>query len=244
MDRKKTVYQLDTPFSTTPWPKVETADQDTILELLISLLEPLGHHRRRHVQPSKGKGSKKRKRTADASQSANNQQIPPRPEISEFIDVGLASISRRLEQLSSTAELGPVSTKEGQSAPGGNDALAYAVIFVARSGQPTAFHCHFPQMVAVASRSPSCHQPIRLVGFSAPCAERLGAALGIPRVSAVGLRDGSPNAKALVDYVRQHVAAIPLPWASLDLSRPPEYLGASIKAVETVKSLPKRPTKK
>lgn len=204
-------------------------------------MEPLGQHRRRHIQPSKGKGSKKRKRATDAAQPPNDQQAPPNPEISKFLDVGLASISRGLEQLSSTAELQFSATREGQSSPGDEDVSAYAVIFIARSGQPTAFHCHFPQMVAVASRSRSCEQPIRLVGFSAPCSERLGAALGIPRVSAIGLRAGSPNAKALVDYVQEHVAPNPLPWANPDSSQPPKYLGASIKAVETtMKSGPKQ----
>jgi hypothetical protein len=100
--------------------------------------------------------------------------------------------------------------------------VPYSAIFVARSGQSTAFHCHFPQMVAVASKSPSCKQPVRLVGFSAPCADRLSAAVGIPRVSAIGLRDGAPHAKALLDYVQAHVAPISAPWLSPD---PSQYQG-------------------
>lgn len=211
---------------------------------LDSLLEPLGQHRRRHVQPSKGKGAQKRKRAAEPAQPSNDQQVPPAPEVSRYIDVGLASISRGLEQLSSTAELKSRGAEEAQSASAESDVVTYSVIFVARSGQSTAFHCHFPQMVAVASRSPSCEQPVRLVGFSAPCAERLSAALGIPRVSAIGLRDGAPNAKALVDYVREHVAPVPQSWISPAPSSPSEWLGTSIKAVETVKGGPKRPNDK
>ncbi|SPO02794.1 uncharacterized protein DNG_05469 [Cephalotrichum gorgonifer] len=237
MDKKKTVFQLDTPFSAIPWPAVETADQDTILELLCSLLEPLGQHRRRHLQPSKGKGAKKRKRnTPSANSSSDIQQVPATPEISKYVDVGLASISRGLEQLSSAAELHPPVPPEEQSRPTESDAVAYSVIFVARSGQSTAFHCHYPQMVAVASRSPSCSHPIRLVGFSAPCAERLCVALGVPRVSAIGLRDGAPNAGALLDYVREHVAPVSMSWISPDPSQALRYLGANIKAVETVKN--------
>ncbi len=95
---------------------------------------------------------------------------------------------------------------------GGVDDRPYAVVFVARSGQSSAFHCHFPQIVARASQSRPTDSPIRLVGFSKACEDRLSAALGIPRVSSVALREDAPHSKGLVDFVREHVAPIEVSW--------------------------------
>lgn len=104
----------------------------------------------------------------------------------------------------------------------------YAVVFVARSGQPSAFHSHFPQMVAVASKALPQKQSIRLVGFSAACEERLSRSLGVPRVSSIGLLGGAPQAQALVDFVREHVPPVDMSW-SQEAGR---FLGTNISAIE------------
>lgn len=66
-------------------------------------------------------------------------------------------------------------------------------------------------MVAAASRQ--LEEPIRLVGFSKSCEEKLSACLGIPRVSSVALRAGeSSQLKALVDFVRKQVAPVEAAW--------------------------------
>jgi ribonuclease P/MRP protein subunit POP3 len=82
-------------------------------------------------------------------------------------------------------------------------------------------------MVAVAS---STTEPIRLVGFSRSCEDRLSSCLGIPRVSSIGLREGVPQAKALLDFVRQHVPAVDMHW--LQETKRGEYLETKINALE------------
>ncbi|OAA58637.1 hypothetical protein SPI_06710 [Niveomyces insectorum RCEF 264] len=64
MSRRK-IAELDTPFSRVEWPSVSQEDQDTILELLCTLLAPLGQHRRDHSTPSRGKRSRRRARRSD-----------------------------------------------------------------------------------------------------------------------------------------------------------------------------------
>lgn len=132
---------------------------------------------------------------------------PPTPEIGVYVDLGLSSISRSLAKMPNPEP--------------------YAVIFVARSGQPSAFHAHFPQMVAVASNTT---ESIRLVGFSRACEERLSSCLGIPRVSSIGLREGLPQTKALVEFVRQHVSPVEMLWKEEATSG--NFLPTNIKAVE------------
>lgn len=131
------------------------------------------------------------------------------------------------------------------------DPAPYSVIFVARSNQSPAFHSHFPQMVAQAqtqtqtqsqSQSQSQNQEeqrppppapgVRLVGFSSRgCEERLSAALGIPRVSSVGLREGAPQAGPLVELVRERVPPVEVAW--LREAAAGRFLGTRIAAVPT-----------
>ncbi|KAK1990934.1 hypothetical protein LX36DRAFT_685770 [Colletotrichum falcatum] len=209
--RKKLVYSVDTPFSATQWPEINSEDQDAILELLCSLLSPLGQHRQRHVKPSEGKRAVKRRRGADgmASKEPAKSERPPMPDLASFVDVGLTSITRNLERLASGQQTSETpsddNTSTGSLAP-------YSVVFVARSGQSSAFNCQLPQMIAVASKSSPGAPPTRLVGYSKPCAERLSACLGIPRVSSVGVRVGAPMSRALVEYVQQHVSPVRVAW--------------------------------
>lgn len=65
----------------------------------------------------------------------------------------------------------------------------------------------------VAAASCQLEEPIRLVGFSKSCEEKLSACLGIPRVSSIALRAGEGGQlKALVDLVRKQVAPVEAPW--------------------------------
>ncbi len=140
---------------------------------------------------------------------------PPVPELVSHVDVGLSQISRSLQVMSGKDKLGTLlggaPSKLG-TADAGGDSRPYAVVFVARSGQSSAFHSHFPEIVALATRAQPCEKPIRLVGFSKACEDRLSAALGIPRVSSVALREDAPHAKGLVDFVREHVAPVEISW--------------------------------
>lgn len=138
--------------------------------------------------------------------------MPPPPAVAASIDVGLSSITRNL-QLGTTRP----STSEGKprnpsDAPAGP--APYSVIFVARSGPSSAFFNHLPQMVAAASRAHHLAEPIRLVGISRACEERLSACMGVPRVTSVAIRgaDDTAQLKALVRFVRERVPAVEAPW--------------------------------
>lgn len=108
----------------------------------------------------------------------------------------------------------------------------YSAIFVARSGQPNALSSHLPQMVAVACKSHPSQPPTRLVELPRACEGRLCEALGIPRVSCIGLCVGAPNSNALVDFLRGHVATTKVPW--LQEANNAEYRATKINVVETV----------
>ncbi|KAH8123962.1 hypothetical protein LI328DRAFT_134879, partial [Trichoderma asperelloides] len=221
--KKRLVHHLDTPFSTSSWPEISIDNQDSILELLCSLLSPIGQHRKTHVRPSKGKRAAKReKKKAMNSKGAMESVKLPTPrslELSGSVDIGFNSITQNLGSLSKPSEEANPSPKD------------YSMVFVARGSQSPAFNHHFPQMVAAASRNLPEKEKIRLVGFSKPCSERIGSTLGIPRVSSIAISRHAPGADALLAVVENLVAPVDSPWLNEVPST--EYKATQIGSVET-----------
>ncbi|KAL1842743.1 hypothetical protein VTJ49DRAFT_4381 [Mycothermus thermophilus] len=235
MERKRIVHTLDTPYTTVEWPQISQEDQDAILELLCQLLSPIGTHRRSCIVPSKGK--RKRSKQADAQNTGASavpgSSSPPAPELSAYVDVGLSQISRSLQAMSSKTNK-PATSSTPAAASGHHSSLEnkpYTIIFIARSNQSPAFHSHFPQMVALASQSQPPSTAVRLVGFSKACESRLSEALGIPRASCIALREGAPQAKGLVEFVREKVKPIEVEW--LEEVKKAVFLETRIRAVAT-----------
>ncbi|KAI1435772.1 hypothetical protein GGR50DRAFT_284405 [Xylaria sp. CBS 124048] len=233
MDKKKKLaFQLDTPYSAVSWPQILPNDQETLLELLCSLLSPLGYYRSRHSHPSKGNRAKKRKRREQPDQGTT-PPVPPVPEIQSHIDIGLSSVSRCLQTaVSDSSGRSGGLLRDGQAAEKRPVRRFYSVIFVARSGQPNALSCHLPQMTAVASKCQPSQPPTRLVELPRAFEGRLFEALGIPRVSCVGICIDAPNSTALVDFAREHVPVVEIPW--LHEASHAEYRAANINTIETV----------
>ncbi|KAE9367875.1 hypothetical protein N431DRAFT_348823 [Stipitochalara longipes BDJ] len=367
MDRKpKTIFQLETPFTNTQWPETSPQNQDTILELLCSLLSPIGQYRATNTTPSKGKRSKKRKRKEDKSKGeAPDLSRPPPPEISSYVVVGLNSITRSLESLSqkskalksvgceeNDAERIPQSSKSGienktsdvgqashhqasgakieapkiieepvndagqstqpQASPAKSEKSAasktsqsllseakgkvlknvkppkdagqgtqsksenrdagqviqspgpgvgtktvkaqqkplvqdehfdhhFSAIFVPRSSQPSILHAHLPQLVTTASLANPELPVTRLVQLPKGCDARLSEALCLPRVSFIGILDGAPHSKPLVDLVRDCVPEIEVLW--LEEAKKSVYLPLKINAIESFAPVVKKEQK-
>ncbi|KAI1808397.1 hypothetical protein F4811DRAFT_500706 [Daldinia bambusicola] len=227
--RKKTVYQLDTPYSAVSWPSITLEDQETILELLCSLLAPLGQYRLEYVELSKGKRDKKRKRKITTTQSERIAP-PPAPELNSYVDVGIVTVTRHLQELASQAQ---VKITSSDDKPTTQDVAhrSYSAIFVDRSELPNVLNGHLPQAVAIASKAHPEKIPIRLVGFSKSCGERLSESLGIPRVFCIGILQGAPDSQALVEFTTKHVPIIEIQW--VEEAKKAEYKATSINTIET-----------
>ncbi|CAN8096635.1 unnamed protein product [Discula destructiva] len=230
MEKTKAVYQLDTPFSSAEWPNVSQEDQDSILALLCNLLSPIGQHRKAYIKASKGKRAKraaKRKRGQEG-EPQSDQPMPPSPEVAKFVDVGLSNITRNLQL---NARVPPQDDESKENNTGPESRAPYSAIFVSRSGPPSAFFSHLPQMVAVASKAQQLAEPIRLVGFSKGCEERLSACMGIPRVTSVALRVANVGQMKVIDeFVRERVPAMNVCW--LETAAKGEYQETNINTIQ------------
>ncbi|KAI0434001.1 hypothetical protein F5Y09DRAFT_297466 [Xylaria sp. FL1042] len=238
--KKKTVFQLDTPYSAVPWPHIPPNDQDTILELLCNLLSPLGHYRAQHTHVSKGNRFKKRKRK-EQSDEETAPPVPPVPELQSYVDIGLSCVSRCLQKTTSEGSERRYS-RHDQKSDKTHPSRFYSVIFVTRSGQPNALSSHLPQMVAVASKSHPSQAPTRLVELPRACEGRLCESLGIPRVSCIGICVEAPNSNALVDFARDHVATARVPW--FQEAADGEYRTTKINPIETIIGASKKTQKR
>ncbi|KIH92970.1 hypothetical protein SPBR_03219 [Sporothrix brasiliensis 5110] len=156
--------------------------------------------------------------------------VPPFPELVRFVDVGLVSITRELAKNATPGAPVPItnvdpkatpsipSTSPSSSTPSSpsQSPTPYTAVFIVRSGHPSAFYSHFPQMVAVASQQGAASvppsPPIRLVGFSRAVEDRLSASLGIPRVSSIALREGAPQSQGLLSFLEETVPAVDVRW--------------------------------
>lgn len=201
----------------------------------ISLLTPVGEHRKTHIQPSRGK---KRKRTTNAPQ--DNTPAPPPPAIKAHILIGLNSVTRHLE------------AQAAATAPPTLPAYAAATCKNASSPEPTVkntstssnhltsiilthphpslspSHTHIPTLLHLATLRQSLGkpaEPTRLITLPTSTDSRFASALHIPRVGAIGVFEGAPGARAFEEYVREHVGLTECAWVE-------EALGAGWRGVD------------
>ena len=177
----------------------------------------MGCHRSAHIKPSKGKRDKKRKREqmekVDGEHVESAEQ-PPAPIIGKHVTVGLNSTCRRLE----------VFAKPDQDL---TNTTPLAAIFLTQS--PLAFqYTHLPVLTALATSSHREMPAPRLVPLDNSAEQRLTRALGIPRVGVIGVLQDAPGAGPLIDYVREHIRAVEVPWVKETTEG--KFLGTKINA--------------
>lgn len=107
----------------------------------------------------------------------------------------------------------------------------FSAIFVPRNSQPAILNAYLPQLIATASLSHPELPATRLVQLPNGCDARLCEALGLSRVSFIGLLDSAPHCKSLVDVVRECVSEIEVPW--LQEAKKSLYLPIKINEIET-----------
>lgn len=194
------------------------------------MLEPLGQHRSQHVPPSKGARSKKRKRPE--SETAHGP-LPAPPLIAADLKVGLNSVTRHLESVA--ARKGATTDASDQPAP-----RHLAVVYIPKA-QDDMIVAHLPALAAVASAAYVMRPATRLVLLNSNAEKRLAAALGLPRVGAVGIMENGERS-AVVDFVREHVPAVDVPW--MKEATAAKYLVLNIETSEVKPKTQAEPTSK
>ena len=214
---------------------VAAGDQETILELLCNLLSPIGQHRSLHITPSKGKRSKRHARkpstpsTHESSQDVTSRQATDKqapnavaaapalaPPISSHVTVGFNSTFRRLQESSRHTAPSTLNTSLTDDRP---SMPSLAAIFVLGPYNPS-FHAHLPVL---------CTTSLVVLVHLAPltAASRVCESLKQPRAGLVGVFENAPHARPLLDFVKQHVPLVEVPW--LEEAKAGAYLPLNIR---------------
>jgi hypothetical protein len=192
------------PYPKTPWASVSPETEQELLSLLLPVLEPVGQRRRLYAN-SPG-GSKKRK--LDESSTPGADKELQQPDVAKNLSIGLTSTYRQLN-----AEARPRASwpKDSDS----TDPRLMA-IFMCREALPDPLCQSLPLLVAAAAAASTAgHEGIRIVPISQDAEQQVASALGLPRAAMVGVRENTPNAGPLAQYVRTRFATVADPLRHL-----------------------------
>ena len=146
------------------------------------------------------------------SEHAEFANQPPAPIIGSHVTIGLNSTSRRLEAF----------IKPNQDL---TDTAPLAAVFLTQSPPPFQY-THLPVLTALAASSHREISAPRLIPLDSSAEQKLSRALGIPRVGVIGVLQDAPGAGPLIDYVREHVGAVEVPWVKETIEG--RFLGTNI----------------
>jgi len=133
---------------------------------------------------------------------------PPPPVIAEHILVGINSTTRHLEALVPSHDSRPSQEPTSLELTSAKPLVA---IFLTHA--PTFLpYSHLPTLIALASAAQPSRIATRLVPLTPFSETNLSEALGIARAGAVGVFKDAPGSGPLMDYVREHVEPVDVPW--------------------------------
>ena len=146
------------------------------------------------------------------------------------LTIGFNTTTRYLETLAQ--RLAP--SKESRQGPNPDMVLEpkapLAAIFIPRFDQPSIMHSHLPLLTKTASLATPSSPPIRLVMLRKGAEKRLGASLSLPRVGLIGLIEGAPDSKGLIDFIRRCVPQVEVPWVQEAVTG--QYLPVKVNEIE------------
>jgi ribonuclease P/MRP protein subunit POP3 len=169
-------------------------------------------------------GRGKRRRREQRKLDPQPEPTPPEPpKISSYITCGINETTSSLEKCSAAAsslarvnlnsKRRPTEEEEKESlgkAPEIETQDLVEAVFVCTSdGQPSELHAHLPVLCKLASQGG--RKPVKLVPLPKGAETRLAAALGLPRVSVVGLKSGAENSDTLMGILGT-ILDVYVPW--------------------------------
>lgn len=174
---------------------------------LYSLLAPISTHRSFYAAPSTLRRKRKRTRTTTAISDPNPIPTPPLPEIAQHITTGINSTTVHLEKSVCFRRLKPSSPTAPQPTTKSPNTLALIFLPTPPSTSPPLQFEHLPTLAHLSSEEPAL-----IIPLPATAEKEIAAAVGLPRVSALGVMADAPGAEALIELCRRKVKPMGLGW--------------------------------
>lgn len=213
-------------------PAINQEDGTYIIELICSLLEPMGSFKQ--IQTSNPKSNRN-----------DNTQL--RPDIADFLTIGFNKTNEALEQQArkfyhSMGVISDTSALEKETTNNG----VWLVFVCKQDMKSQLLWSHFPALCAAASlasetssttstEQKSRPKSVRLIQLPAGSCTRISNALGLDRVSVIGLRPGSSVASELENRIlKNDIGLVEVPgWMNQIKLNPPVI--SSLKTTAPIK---------
>lgn len=149
------------------------------------------------------------------------------PEILKYLTVGLNTTTSHLENEAALSKSGalPTADKEAQAEERTND-RHLAVVFLLKP-KDNLVYAHLPLLCYTTSCAQKDKaQYTRLVLLDPSCERTIATAMGLARVGVIGVFDSAPGAAPLLEYVRDNVDPVKVPWLEKALSG--QWMGINV----------------
>jgi len=220
------VIKADTSLKSPSIPELSKDKNEIVLGLLSNLLEPVGRHRAAHTVKSSGKKLKKRKRTSEQNASPAAESKPVEPEILKYLTVGLNTTSRHLETEAALSKPGALVPVDKEKEPEQTSRKRLAVVFLPKP-RDSLVYSHLPLLCYTSSATQKDKaQRTRLVLLDSSYERTIATAMGLPRAGVIGVFDDAPGALSLLEYVRENVDPVEVPWLEKALSG--QWMGMNV----------------
>ncbi|TGZ82050.1 hypothetical protein EX30DRAFT_394930 [Ascodesmis nigricans] len=217
MSKPKTVVLIDNPYSQPEWPKLEAAQANDLLDLLVTILSPISEYRA-SLPRSTGKRKRRQaaKETSKSEEQQQQQEPPSPPSILRYVVAGVNATTTALES-AVNPDLAPLPDSAVKTAS------RLRCVFVCRAdGHPTQLHAHLPALCQLAK------PPVKLLALPKGAESRLTESLGIPRLGVLGLVEGAPGTDILWEAI-EPLPTVEVPW----VKERSEWQTPKIKQIQT-----------
>lgn len=211
--------------------QLQQPQHDAIAQLLVNILKPIGDYRTNLPKSTKARNKKRKRKAKSAEEAKSNEdamegievpRVEP-PRIQGDVLVGFNAVTRHLETLSTFSSKNASNTKEGEKL------RHVAAVFLLRE-LDDLIYSHLPTMCHTASLAHPELPATRLALLDHSVEKKVAAALEqSPNVSVLALLEAAEEdvgSKGLIDYVREEVAAVDVPW--LKQATDAQWLGTNI----------------
>jgi ribonuclease P/MRP protein subunit POP3 len=140
------------------------------------------------------------------------------PEILKHLTVGLNTTGRHLETEAALSKPGALAAVDKENETKQTITKRLAVVFLPKP-RDNLVYSHLPLLCFTSSATHEDKtQHTRLVLLDPSCERTIAAAMGLPRAGVIGVFDDAPGASSLIEYVRENVDPVEVPWLGKAIS--------------------------
>jgi ribonuclease P/MRP protein subunit POP3 len=148
------------------------------------------------------------------------------PEIFKHLTVGLNTTGRHLETEAALSKPGALAAVDKENEAKQPTRKRLAVVFLPKP-RDNLVYSHLPLLCFTSSATHEDKtQHTRLILLDPSCERTIAAAMGLPRAGVIGVFDDAPGASSLIEYVRENVDPVEVPWLGKAISG--QWMGMNV----------------